>query len=624
MGTVLPERVNGQNASLMWLTTGGLCVYCLVLTVITGDIGFEGDDWWILSWPYWHGFPASLFVYAKESLRPMEGVYWIGLFELFGFNKIAFHLFSLILLSAASLLMGSALMRAFPRQKGLAILAALLAFFLPTVSCLTYVVATDNSRLSMLLFWVSAIAFQRWSERSSSWMGLSVPIFLYVPAFLTYEAPTLLIFAVPLLVLPIHLRLRKLSNRDFCIRLGAAVCVAFLLAIAIRFTFLGGGAVGHRHLYPPLELLWSYIALLPFYFTAPFTALSFSLAECLLALGIMGIALVAAFSGKVSLPDDPESVRWVNSRLYLVAVGLTILILGLLPYQLAGYGSVAPKLADTVLAKYGAIPDGNTAWFNFNWSSRIYSAGSFGLAILIAVLATGWKNGTLRLLARISAVAFIGVMVVFHAGLRKDWQDAAQIRNDIMMGLVSQVPEVEPGTNFVLLNLESYHKRAAIFRGWGGLRELVRMLYDDRKVGAWFLYPYCWKSPNNPFQQALVSEKGFVSRGMKLDQPLPHDSLLLMNKVGSSLVMLDRINSHDGIVPTGIHWEGVSSVRSNSRRIVAWSPTGVAPRKYVKNAWETGLISTLHLSRVKLGLKIVNRWTWAFRDRRISARLMKK
>lgn len=608
----------------MLLTASGLCLYSLVLTVITGDIGFEGDDWWILSWPYWHEFPKSLVIYAKESLRPMEGVYWIGLFELFGFNKIAFHLFSLFLLGGAASLMGFSLMRAFPNQRGLAVFATLLAFFLPTVSCLTYVLATDNSRLSMLLFWASVIAFQRWSERSSSWGGLVLPVLLYVPAFLTYEAPTLLIFAVPLLVLPIHLRSMKITNADFCIRIAAAVSAAFCLAIAIRFTFLGGGAVGHRHLYPPLELLWSYIALFPFYLSAPFSWFSFSLVEGLLAAGIMGIAIAASIADKTMVPESSQPLAWVNSRSYLLAVGLAIFLLGMLPYQLAGYGSITPKISETVLAKLGAIPDGNTSWYNFNWSSRIYSAGSFGIAILIATIATGWKNRKLGIAVSVAVVAVIGVLVVFHSGLRKDWQEAAQIRNNITESLVSQVPEVEPGTNFVFLNLESSQGRAAIFRGWGGLRELVRMLYDDQTVGAWYLYPYCWKRPNIPFQQAVVSEKGFLSRGMNMDKPVPHESLLLMSKVGSSLVLMDGISASDGIVPTGIRWAGATAVRSNARRILAWSPTDVAPRKYVKNAWESGLISTLRLSKVRLGLRIVNRWTDAFRDKRVTSRLLKK
>ena len=121
-----------------------LAAYCLIVTIVSGDIGFEGDDWWIFSWPYWNSFPQSIIIYARESLRPLEGVYWIGLFEIFGFNKVVFHLFSLLLLLCASALMGKALLKAFPSRRLFALTAIVMAFFIPTVSCLTFVVTTDN------------------------------------------------------------------------------------------------------------------------------------------------------------------------------------------------------------------------------------------------------------------------------------------------------------------------------------------------------------------------------------------------------------------------------------------------------------------------------------------------
>jgi hypothetical protein len=110
----------------------------------------------------------------------VEGLYWISLFELFGFNKVAFHLCSLLLLAGSAALMGVCLDRAFPGRRVCISIAVLLAFFLPPVSCLTYVMFTDNSRLSMLLFWTSVLAFQRWAQQSSPWRGLALPMILYV------------------------------------------------------------------------------------------------------------------------------------------------------------------------------------------------------------------------------------------------------------------------------------------------------------------------------------------------------------------------------------------------------------------------------------------------------------
>src|SRR5208283_5746233 len=109
------------------------------LTAVTGDIGFNADDWWVLSFPYWNNFWDSLILYADKFLRPVEGFYWISLFELFGFNRVAFHLCSLLLLAGAAVLMGVALDGAFPNRQACVSMAVLFAFFLPPVSCLTYV-----------------------------------------------------------------------------------------------------------------------------------------------------------------------------------------------------------------------------------------------------------------------------------------------------------------------------------------------------------------------------------------------------------------------------------------------------------------------------------------------------
>lgn len=271
----MPTEQPAFGKSYLWFLAGVLGFYCVLVTAITGDIGFNADDWWILSLPYWNNFWDSLILYAHKFLRPMEGFYWISLFELFGFNRVAFHLCSLLLLAGAAVLMGVSLDRAFPGRATFVSMAVLLAFFLPTVSCLTYVLFTDNSRLSMLLFWASVIMFQRWAQKSSPWLGLAPPLFLYIGSFLTYEAPGFLIFVTPMLVWPVHRRCcDRSSDRAFLIKLSVGIVTGFAAAVACRLFVLKGGAVGQSHLFPPFELLWSYFALLPFYLLAPFTSIS--------------------------------------------------------------------------------------------------------------------------------------------------------------------------------------------------------------------------------------------------------------------------------------------------------------------------------------------------------------
>jgi len=611
----------------LWYAAGGLALYCIALTVLTGDIGFDGDDWWVLACPFWNSFPYSILEYAREFLRPIEGVYWIGLFEIFGFNKPVFHFCSLLLLAGASVLMGFALSRAFPGRRLFVVLAVFLAFFLPTVSCLTYVLFTDNSRLALMLFWASVLAFQSWATKFKDWTGLWLPVVLYVASFLTYESSGFLLFLVPLLVWPVFsLRADRFSDTGFPLRLGVGMSSAFSLALAIRFLFLSGGAVAQRHFLPPTELLWSYPALLPFYLVAPFTWISSDgwawLLAMLMAAAISALILAVAGTGN----DGNAADVFRRKKSYLgciLLVGLGIAFLGMLPYQLAGYGSSTPKLAETLMAKCGLVPDGNLAWFDFNWASRIFSSASCGVAILIAALATAPRRKTARIASISVAVVALAFMVLFHAGLSKDWKGAAATRNDLIRSLVAHVPDVRSESNFVFLDLECYHGRAPVIRRWSGLRELVRMLYRDRTLGAWYLYPCCWEWPNKVFQKAFVCPRGFVSRGMKMDQPAPHDSLVILKRSGNELVMLNKIEPRDGSVSTGIAWLDAKELKSNRDRILAWSDAPPSEARLASNAWDSGLIATLNLYRVRFSLSYLRGRTYVVVHDAVGRRISK-
>jgi hypothetical protein len=48
------------------------------------------------------------------------------------------------------------------------VLSVLFAFLLTPVSNLIYMFHTDNSRISVLLFWASVWAFQHWARDSKS------------------------------------------------------------------------------------------------------------------------------------------------------------------------------------------------------------------------------------------------------------------------------------------------------------------------------------------------------------------------------------------------------------------------------------------------------------------------
>ncbi len=241
----------------------------------------------------------------------------------------------------------------------------------------------------------------------------------------------------------------------------------------------------------------------------------------------------------------------------------------MLPYQLAGYGSFNPRLIDTLVAKLGLLPQDDLSWFNFTWASRIYSSGSFGVAILLAVGLSGLRKPAAKRVGKMAALVVIGLLAVFHAGLSQDWREAAEIRNSLIRNLVTRVPAVKPDTNFLFLDVDCSHKRAAVIRKWNCLSELVRMLYVDRTLGAWYVYRHAYNEPNHMAQQALVTPAGFLSRGQRQGEPAAPETLLLFKRSGRQLVLLDRITARDGSVCTGIEWRGIRRLASNFERIEA-------------------------------------------------------
>jgi hypothetical protein len=536
------------------LTGATLVVCCTSLAILIGNIGFQGDDWWQFSWPYWHSFPNSIWEYAKASRRPIEGLYTVMSFEIFGLNRELFTLSALLLSAGSCLAMGACLNRAFPGKKTLVVLAVFFAFLLTPISNLIYMFHTDNARLSMLLFWTSVLAFQRWAGGSKSWLGLTLPIILYLAASLTYENATFLIFAVPLFVWPIHANHpNSLSDRSFLLRLGVGISVAFAAFVLVRFGLFGGGAVGHRSLIPSFSLTYSYVHNLILYTFAPFREISWDPAAWVWACPVA--LLVAALVFKASRDESLSSPRladsWAQSPLYIAALGAAILVLGMLPYLLAGY---SPSMG-------------------FTSQSRVYSSATFGLAILLALLLSASKDRRMLFGTKAIAIAMIGLMAVFLADLRTEWQEAAQRREKLLASLLRQVPDVKPGTTFLLMNVQSYVSkdgmdRGVVFQGVDGIGEFVKMLYGKKDLYAYFLYSKNQVPNNTKGEWATVSPAGLTARGSAVRPPIPLDSLLILKRDGENLVLLDKLSAEDGTA--AIKWNGTRSIRSNPGLILEY------------------------------------------------------
>lgn len=190
----------------LWPVCILLIAYSLVLAIITGNIGFFGDDWSDLGRIYRHDFLDAFAKQMSASPRPVYSLYIILMFRTFGFDSVAFHFGSLILLGAGSVLMGWALLNAFPSRRSFARASVLFAFLLPTISTITYTKHTDPGRLCNVFFWLSVVGFQKWALGRRTAGGLIFPVVAYVLCNLAYESASLLIVAVPLLVYPVLVR----------------------------------------------------------------------------------------------------------------------------------------------------------------------------------------------------------------------------------------------------------------------------------------------------------------------------------------------------------------------------------------------------------------------------------
>ncbi len=517
-----------------------------VLTVAAGDIGFQGDDWWVLSFPYWNAFPSSVLAYARAALRPIEGLFWISLFEIFGFDRPPYLFASLALNTLSSSLFALCLLRFSPQNPRLAMWGAFFSFFLPMSSPLVFVMHTDNSRLAMAFFWGAVLSAQS-AVRGSLWrIGLTVVCYLL--SVLTYENASLLIFALPFFVLPPQQTENAVVSRLILTRTAVIMAVSFLGFLAMRFLFLSGGAVNHASVVPSVALLLSYCSRLFDYLYAPYKdivpdAVSMAFG---LSLGCAAFALVK-YASSPKLHKTTLTRDQTRPLVLLPTAGFVVFLLGTLPYVLAGY----------------------SASVGFTGQSRIYSSGSFGVAlILAAIFSINWSSPLLRRVMNLAAALLLAIMASFQCDLRRDWQAAAEIRKNLCKSLVTVAAQVTDHTTLLFLDLQSYlGNRAVIFQGVDGLDQYVKMLYNNKTLHAFFLYSRDRETASSSERTAVISREGVKARGSAPFGPAPLDSIIIFRRHGRALSLVESLSLHNSFLDA--EWFGVAAIVSQTNRILS-------------------------------------------------------
>jgi uncharacterized membrane-anchored protein YitT (DUF2179 family) len=208
----------------------------------------------------------------------------------------------------------------------------------------------------------------------------------------------------------------------------------------------------------------------------------------------------------------------MSSRFFQLTLGITIFVLGSLPYAIAGY----------------------EASVSFTGGNRIYSASVYGISIVLASLLTCGFHKKLANVIYISFLVLISVNIAFTLKLAFYNKRAAFAQKTFFQALLTQVPNLEDDSRLVLLDCQQYvSNKATVMDGIYGTSLLMKMIYNNPSLSA--VYAYSGGLRNN-ILTSVVSSRGF--KGREWDY-FPIDRLVIFRKSENDYSLVDMSPSDD-------------------------------------------------------------------------------
>jgi hypothetical protein len=521
----------------LWGNVLGLLAFSGVSTLLLGDKGFVGDDWAILSFPFWYEIPRAFTEGALVMRRPMQSVYYGLALKATQYNAALLFFLSMAQLALAYGLMGWAVLIAFPGRVRLAVIAVIFGFLLPISAPGAYWLSADNMRLAAIFYWLSVLLWQRWA-RSPRWGDLPLlAVFAYLLNLLSYEAFAAMPLATLLLVYPVaarhhgRLRLRQLL-------LGAAHIAAGHGVALLLFLYVRGVYRIENHIDPanvsPWELLWTYLIgwtdwlWRPVAYLVGVPNLLGFLLGTVIALGIGGVLW------RWHRTDDQPTVIWL-----VPLTAVVIMLVGIAPFVAAGFS------IDT------AHPVG----------SRGYIASAFGAALFVAYLLDRLQ-GTVYRVGVVALALICGVNAAFHLNQRIPYQEAAVARQNLYFSLREVAPGLLPETTLLYLNYNwQLYDGLAMVQWEMSANYQTEMFYGDRDIQAAAVLDY----PTG-FEPVVRADGLYVPGGI-----VPLDQVVIVERIDDGYRLVDTITPEDDLMMT---WEdGITQLETNPARIVPDAPS---------------------------------------------------
>jgi hypothetical protein len=523
----LKDRIRQNPNSAWWIiTAAGL------LLILAGALGglmknyFEGEEFLIFH--YAHKLPhqqAWLAFFSKFG-RPIEAIYWTYEYELIGFNPLLAHSISFVQLLVIAMLASACFLNIWPKNKSAKLLPYLFTLSLftnwITVSNI-FSLSYDNGRISLIFFFLSGLALQRWASRQlGRWLLLSFAFFFV--SLLTYENaaflfPALVLLALPLLPSPTRdsLRIRfflfaGLSTASgfvlLIIRLFYAYIVRLASAPVMDFTFSDLTA-RILEAAPPIYLKWGQT-----YFVDAAPKNSMIAAGLLLTVALSSVAIIGIYrDGKATQGSDERS-RWLH--IYLASIWF--LVFGPLPYILLGY-----------------YPGG-----------RVYSSAVFGVFLLIFMLYEIVRVRLLRQVTVILRLFFVAAGLLMMVDGSTYYSQREGPKNIFYRDLKELIPNVRPHTEFIFINW---------LTGYQNCGPSLEMLYDQYDLDCLLIW-------SNNDLNSIRREMEFETDG----KDVADGNLILISVIDNVPTVLEELKPGEFDLP--ITWESTQPLRTNTSRIV--------------------------------------------------------
>jgi hypothetical protein len=485
----------------------GLLVLFFIILYIPG-LGFYSDDWGFLgtfataSHQSFIGLISALG--PGISMRPIQGVTMVSLYQFFGFHPLGYHLCNSTVFLAGILLFHQAI-RELDLPRSAAVAAPALYAFLPNYSTDRFWFAAFQSVESMAFYFLSLYAALRVLRASPTrrWRWVALSLVALVGSALAYEV-FLPMFLLNLVLVARRRRALAAASADAAPislwRLNASHLLA--LGVMILFKWLTTTRITmHKGLLPYLATILR-VAVAP---EQRETDYGLNIWQAIrVNYGLYGVGL-------------PRTVGIILRDYSNGAALVLAAIVGLLLYAILSCGGRSPDFAPSTRRMWLRLTGWGFAAFVLGYAifltnmniqltpSGIGNRTAIAAAIGVALSLTGSVGWISTTLPRGSSRQhlFSAVIAVFGASacltvntLASFWHAAYEREQVVLTAIRSELPTLPHGTTLILDGVCPYMGPAVVFESSWDLAGALKVLYRDPTLRANTVTPRMRVEPN--------------------------------------------------------------------------------------------------------------------------------